>query len=149
MGNVNNNPRSNVGIDTTAGDFSYPYDIPATSLGLTKLGANTLILMRSDTYTGPTVVEAGTLEINAAAALPTGTSLTVGAGGTFVFDPMQGTASPVVASGTVAVPEPGALALFATASIGLLVYAWRKQKDPNTKRTHDTKQVVKIHLTGT
>jgi autotransporter-associated beta strand protein len=84
---------------------------------LTMNGAGgTLILSGSDTYTGGTIVEAGTLEITTAAALPTGTSLTVGAGGIFIFDQMA-TAAPLAASaaGSVApVPEPGTLVLLLT-----------------------------------
>ena len=41
--NVTNDPNSNVGIDTTAGDFIYTSSISATR-GLNKLGPNTLTL---------------------------------------------------------------------------------------------------------
>ena len=90
---------------------------------LTKVGSGTLILSGSNTYQGGTDVEAGTLAITTASALPDGTSLTVAAGGTFVFDPSLLTGSPVtggaVSAGAIAaVPEPGTMALLA---VGLVV----------------------------
>ncbi len=50
-------------------------------------GNGTQILSGDNTYSGGTFVEAGTLILNDSAALPDGSSLTVGAGGTFIFDP--------------------------------------------------------------
>lgn len=51
--------------------------------GLTKTGAGTLVMAGStDTYTGPTVVAAGTLRLGADNALPITTALTVGTGAT-------------------------------------------------------------------
>ena len=50
--------------------------------GLTKMGAGMLILSGTDNYNGRTTVYAGRLEILSSSALPTGTNLTVGAGGT-------------------------------------------------------------------
>ncbi|HPM84133.1 MAG TPA: autotransporter-associated beta strand repeat-containing protein, partial [Candidatus Anammoximicrobium sp.] len=51
---------------------------------LTKLGSGTLTLSRPDTYSGATLVSAGTLKNGAANALPTGTTLTVaGSGATY------------------------------------------------------------------
>ena len=101
-----------------------------------------LILSGSDTYGGGTIVSAGTLAVNDAAAIPYGSSLTIGAGGTFMFDPLA-TASSLAASqaalpdttyaaqpaarGVVAaVPEPGTLVLLAA---GLVVgfAAWRSR----------------------
>ena len=58
-------PGSALGIDTTlagAGGFSYPYSISG-SMGLTKLGPNTLSLGGVNTYSGTTTVAAGTLAI--------------------------------------------------------------------------------------
>ena len=46
---------------------------------LLKTGAGELILSGSDAYTGGTTVEGGVLMITTAAALPTGSSLAVGA----------------------------------------------------------------------
>jgi fibronectin-binding autotransporter adhesin len=89
---------------------------------LTKAGPGILILSGADSYSGGTTVAAGTLEVLSGSALPTGTSLTLGARGTFVFDPSQA-GSPVVGSAVVAaVPEPGMLALLAAAVCGVALY---------------------------
>jgi autotransporter-associated beta strand protein len=63
MPNVSNDPNSNVGIDTKAGNFAYASNIPTTTRGLTKLGPNTLTLTGSNSYTGPTTVSGGTLQL--------------------------------------------------------------------------------------
>lgn len=91
-----------------------------------------LILSGSNTYTGGTIVDSGTLYVASASALPSGSSLTVGGGGTFVFDPsvIAGTLS---ASSSVdgapdnagspasvtTVPEPGSVVLLLVALVGL------------------------------
>ncbi|MGA2255491.1 MAG: Ig-like domain-containing protein, partial [Thermoguttaceae bacterium] len=71
--------------------------------GLTKDTGGTVILSGSNSYTGGTVVKDGTLVADNANALPNGTSLTIGAGGTFVFDPSQ-SASGGLAAGFAAPP---------------------------------------------
>jgi len=97
---------------------------------LTLLGPGMLILSGSNTYSGGTNVDAGTLVVTSGTALPDGTSLTVGAGGTFIFDPSMA-GSPVVGSAATssvaAVPEPGTPVLLAT---GVLVAfaAWRRRR---------------------
>jgi len=89
---------------------------------LSKIGAGTLVLSGSDTYTGSTTVAAGALVVTTAAALPSGTSLTVNAGGTFLFDPLAASGSPVVgAQAVAAVPEPGTLALLVAALGGAAI----------------------------
>jgi len=94
---------------------------------LDKVGSGALVLTGSDTYTGGTTVNAGSLVVTSNAALPGGTNLTIGPGGTFVFDPSRASATPVSA-GTVAVPEPGTLGLLAVA--GLMVFAaWRHRRN--------------------
>ncbi len=99
---------------------------------LTMNGAGgTLILSGTDNYSGGTTVTAGTLILTSNTALPDGTSLTVGAGGTLIFDPSQVAAAPITLSAasptTQAVPESGTLALLIT---GLVVgfAAWRRRK---------------------
>ena len=78
---------------------------------ITKSGSGLLILSGDNSYDGGTTVAAGTLEVLSGSALPDGTSLTVGAGGTFIFDP-SAAGSPVSNSAAaVALPEPGTLAL--------------------------------------
>ena len=81
------------------------------SLTLDNPAALLILSGSSNSYTGDTVVAAGTLEITSAGAIPDGTSLTVGAGGTLIFDP-SAAGSPVSDSAAAAtVPEPGTLAL--------------------------------------
>jgi autotransporter-associated beta strand protein len=69
---------SALGIDTTPGNLSYASNI-AGSMGVTKLGANTLTLSGSDTYTGPTSINAGSLIVDGSLAK---TAITVGGGAT-------------------------------------------------------------------
>lgn len=97
------------------------------SESLTVQGTGQLILSSSqNSFTGGLDVESGTVVINNSAALPDGSSLTVGAGGTFVFDPSvsAGSVAPAAESaGRVeAVPEPSALALVA-AALAVLLFA--------------------------
>jgi autotransporter-associated beta strand protein len=108
---------------------------------LTLDNAGTLVLSGSDSYTGGTLVTAGTLDVTAANGLPNGGALTIGAGAGSLFAspaaegvvlggvqvatagyPLGGNS---VAAGYplgAAVPEPGMLALLlaglATAAIG-------------------------------
>ena len=103
---------------------------------LTQTGGGTLILSGTDTYTGGTNVEAGRLIATSNAALPDGSSLTVGAGGVFIFDPSQA-GSP--AAGTsiaasrgavvAAVPEPGTLLLLSVAGVVAAAAASRRRRN--------------------
>ena len=71
-------------------------------------------------------MEAGTLLVNNSGALPAGSSLTVGAGGTLIFDP-SATGVPL-AGGTrlvEPVPEPGTWALL-LAGLVVGLAAWRR-----------------------
>ena len=94
---------ANLTIDSTNGD-----PIPAGGLnysgggGLIITGSGTVTLSGTNSYTGGTTVSAGTLLINAASALPAGGSLTVGAGGTFIFDPTSTGASSVTSATSAA-----------------------------------------------
>ena len=56
----------------------------ATTGGLTKRGAGTLVLSEANTYGGPTRVENGTLLVANASALPSGSSIVI-AGGTLAL----------------------------------------------------------------
>ncbi|MGA2257199.1 MAG: autotransporter-associated beta strand repeat-containing protein, partial [Thermoguttaceae bacterium] len=99
------------------------------NLSLTMSASNgTLILSGADNYTGGTIVTAGTLIVASNAALPDGSSLTVGAGGTFVFDPSPATSSLAVSPAAVAVPEPSTLALLSAGAIGLMAYGRRRRR---------------------
>ena len=63
MPNVVNDPNANVGIDTSAGNFTYASSIPSTTRGLIKLAPNTLTLTGYNSYSGPTTVSGGTLKL--------------------------------------------------------------------------------------
>lgn len=114
-----------VGANNSSTTFSGSLG-PTVVASLTKSGAGTLILSGTDTYSGGTFVTAGTLIEASAYALPRDRTLTVGAGGTLIFDPTQASGSPVsfdAATGTVAtVPEPGTLLLLAIAACGAGLY---------------------------
>ena len=72
------------GIDTSGGSLSCSSNL-AGNMGLTKLGGNALVLTGSNTYAGPTVVIAGTLQAAGTAALPGYTSpgtINIGSGAT-------------------------------------------------------------------
>ena len=77
---VTNNAASNVGIDTSAGDFTYSTTVSSTR-GLVKLGANTLTLSGTGTYDGTTTVAAGTLKLGNATGLGTTATVTSVASG--------------------------------------------------------------------
>ncbi len=82
------------------------------SLTVNNPAALLILSGSSNTFGGGTNVEAGKLELTSHAALPDGSSVTVGAGATLLFDPSAAGAPVAISSGAVApVPEPGTLAL--------------------------------------
>ena len=104
------------------------------ALSLTGDGSGTLVLAGTNSYTGGTYVDEGTLIVDKSAAAADGTSLTVGAGGVFIFDPTATSSSlgadshVASSSGVAAVPEPGTLALLGMAGIVAAAAAWRRRK---------------------
>jgi len=65
--NVSMDAASLVGVDTTAGNFTY--NTAQSTRGLVKIGANTLTLGGANTYTGGTTINAGTLKSGASNVL--------------------------------------------------------------------------------
>ncbi len=63
LGNITLNGTSSVGIDTSLGDLTYSTSVASTNLGLTKVGANKLILTGTNSYNGTTRINEGTLQI--------------------------------------------------------------------------------------
>lgn len=63
-------------------------DVASLGGGLTKKGTGSVILTATNTYTGGTLVEAGTLVANRNGALGTGTNVTVSAGGVLQLNDM-------------------------------------------------------------
>ena len=53
----------------------------AATLALTKAGSGTLTLNALSSYTGGTIVNGGTLAVNAGSGIPDGTALTINNGG--------------------------------------------------------------------
>ncbi len=97
------------------------------SQSLTLSGAGVLILGGSNSYSGGTNVTAGTLYLTNSLALPNASNLTVGAGGTFIFDPngppgYNAKTAALPAGAVEAVPEPGTLALLLVALWGAAIY---------------------------
>ena len=76
LNNATFNSGSFLGIDTTGGNFAYGSVIGGPQ-GLNKLGINTLTLTGINTFTGPTVINAGTLQLASGGTLPTTTAVSL------------------------------------------------------------------------
>jgi len=104
-------------------------------------GVGTLVLTGTgNTYTGGTYAEQGTLYVQNSGAILDGSSLVVGAGGTFVFDPTM-TGSPLAATSSHMavqlnpVPEPGTIVLLAVAAAVAGLGARRRRRSLSTEYT--------------
>ena len=72
LANVTLTGTVHVGIDTSAGDFTYGTSIASVAKNLSKLGANKLTLTGTNAYTGSTTVYEGTLALSGTGTLGTG-----------------------------------------------------------------------------
>ena len=84
-------PDLQLGDEATLGSTAGILNIKAAVSGgdLTKTGAGTVSLRHASSYTGKTVVEAGTLHFNADGALPAGSAVSIADGATVDIDPMD------------------------------------------------------------
>ena len=118
---VNSTASTAILISAASGDTTISANLAGASAGLTKSGASTLILTGNNTYTGATIVSAGTLQIGAngtSGALSTSSALTNN--GTLVFNRSnaitQGTdfANVIAGSGNIVKYGAGSLTLNGT-----------------------------------
>jgi autotransporter-associated beta strand protein len=73
LSNVTVTSTTNVGIDTSAGNFTYSTNVAGSpTRGLVKTGANTLVLSGNNTYTGGFTLNAGTVEFSPSGGAYTG-----------------------------------------------------------------------------
>ncbi len=95
---------------------------------LTLDGGGELILSGNNSYTGGTVVSAGTLILDSSTAIGSGTSLIVGVNATSIFGASPAALLAASSPAVSPVPEPGALVLLGVGALVLLAYAWRHGK---------------------
>ena len=144
---------SNLRVSTEGtSDLEISGDVSGSGYGITKAGDGTLLLSGTDnSYTGGTYVDAGTLIVNNNGAVSEGTSLTIGAGGTFIFDPTVSAAAMTTASlaqsaAIAVVPEPGTLTLLAVAMF-IAIGALAKEHVLTANRTWRLpRQFVKVNV---
>jgi autotransporter-associated beta strand protein len=96
-----------------------------TSLTLNDPSA-ILVLSSSNSFTGGTIVNAGTLVLTSNLALQDGTSLTVGAGATQIFGSSTVGSADVSPAAAIAVPEPGTLVLLIAEAALIAMYRKRR-----------------------
>lgn len=83
LGNVVLAADTSVGIDTTAGNFTYATSVAGSpTRGLTKLSTNTLTLQGANTFTGQTIIGGGTLRLENTAAVQNSSLVSVSSGTT-------------------------------------------------------------------
>jgi len=115
-----------IAFESDAKNIAVTGSISGAGMALAKTGIGTLVLSGTNTYDGGTEVMAGTLIVTSDTALLDGSSLIVGGGGRFIFDPSAAGAPVSNSAAAVAVPEPGTLALFIAGAA--LAATYRKRR---------------------
>ena len=121
MNLVTNSSASFVGIDTTnVSGGTFNYSVPASTMGLAKLGANTLVLSGSNSYSGGTRLIAGTLILTNTAGSATGSGAVTLNGGTLGLGVSSGTITGLVQAGSgphAIAPAAGLLSGYGTLNL--------------------------------
>ncbi|MGO9115295.1 MAG: beta strand repeat-containing protein [Thermoguttaceae bacterium] len=113
-------------VFSRSADLTYRGNISG-DLDLSQEGSGMLVLSGSNNYSGGTIVSSGTLMVASASALPTGSSLVIGAGGSSIFDSLAAKSS--FAGSPSAVPEPDSLTLLLTlAGCAAGISLWQRAK---------------------
>ena len=122
---------SRIGFDTSAaGDFTLGASVQDTTgtgggaIALVKLGSGTLSLSGSNSYSGGTVVAAGTLRFAAAAALPAAGTIDIRSGAAFVASGAYPTLAQWLASGRIDPASSGAVVLTGNDTAGASLAAY-------------------------
>ncbi len=112
---------ANLTIDSTAGSPIPPGGLTYSGAGgLVITGSHAVMLSCANTYTGPTIVSAGTLLMNVVDGVPGCGSLAIGPGGTFIFDPSAG-GTTIATSGDTSAKNTAAVATGAAFSSAVLL----------------------------
>jgi len=100
-------------ISTNPGTTLTYGGIIAGASPLTKAGTGTLIVSGANTYTGATAITAGTLQLGATNAVPSGSAVTVSGGATFDLRGFSDAIGSLAGAGTVTSGAAGAVTLTA------------------------------------
>lgn len=94
---------SNSTIDVEADSLTLSGGVAESggSRSLTKNGAGTLVVNGSNTYTGPTLINAGTLQLGSSNRLSDSSALTIASGATFDLNDFDETIGSLAGAGTV------------------------------------------------
>ena len=109
------------GVNVLSGGTLQQFGAIAGLQPLVKNGAGLLILSGSNSYSGGTIVAAGTLKVLSSSALPDGSNLTVG--NSVAFAPMIPSTTEISP-----VPEPGTLSLLVAGAALLAIYRKRRYR---------------------
>ena len=123
---------------TSGGVLDLSGSVSESTIGsaLSLSGNGDLVLSGTGSYTGGTVVNGGTMYLTSSSGIAAGTSLSVAAGATFIYDPSVVASQLAVPGGraaaaaaVAAVPEPGTLALLSVALWSAAIYRrFRRRK---------------------